>query len=112
VIPQLLHYFPFPRILFVQSLTIQNIAKAEKENQDYERKALTSFTEKKEADLSGKRNSNRTPKSKSNTPTPNKGKPKAEKEIKEKVNGSPPVETTPENGVESAEANGEKVETS
>ena len=118
--PLLGYYLLVPRASIISVLLFagtplispQNIAKAKKDNEDYERKTLASFNEKKEADLSGKRNTtNRNQKSKSNTSTstPNKSKGKAEKESKEKINGSPAAGTKTENGVESAEADGEEV---
>jgi hypothetical protein len=63
---------------------------------------MTAFNEKKEADLSGKKNS--TPRSGRKPPaTDRKGKGK------EKVNGH--AETKQENGSDIAEENGEKEET-
>ena len=72
---------------------------------------MTTFNEKKEADLSGKRTANnRGPKGSKSNSTPNKGKGKEKESKKEdKVNGSSPAaETKTENGVTEATTNGEE----
>jgi hypothetical protein len=63
---------------------VQNIEKATKENEDVERKQMSSFFEKKEADLSGRKN--RPPRK--GTPDRKPNDRKGKNGNKEKVNGN------------------------